>query len=125
MNSKIFLLITDDPDDYVEFASALDELSTDAIVLSVGNGPKAMRMLEESIFVPHCVMINLLMSDNNADEILSALQNRTSYNATVKIAYGGEGAEFNELNHRKTADFLRSSVPYTELRQRLASILED
>lgn len=124
MNSKIFLLITDDPDDYIEFASALDEVLTDAILVTVADGEKASRMLEESVFVPHGVLINLLMIDGHADRILKALQKGASYHATKKITYGGDGAEYNVLNNGKDADFLKSSLPYSELRQRLTSILQ-
>jgi hypothetical protein len=124
MNSKIFLLITDDPDDYVEFSSALDEISSDAILLTIANGQKARKVLEENIFVPHCVLINILMHEGNADQVLATLGKEKAYSSTRRIAYGGEGIEFNQLTERQEADFLRSSLPYSELRSKLTKILE-
>src|SRR5688572_26524082 len=124
MNSKIFLLITDDPDDYVEFSSALDEISSDAILLTIANGQKAAKVLEENIFVPYCVLINILMHEGNADQVLTTLGKGKAYSSTRRVAYGGEGTEFNQLTKREEADFLRSSLPYSELRTKLTKILE-
>jgi hypothetical protein len=125
MNSKIFLLITDDPDDFIEFSSALDEISPEAVLLTIPNSQKAKRVLEERILVPHCVLINLLMHDANVDQILSTLASGQAYAETRKIAYGGEGVEFNTLSRRQDADFLRSGLPYSELRSRLTKIILD
>lgn len=123
MKSKIFLLITDDPDDHIVFSSALDEVSTDAVVITIGNCHKAMLILEQSVFVPYCVLINLLMEDANADQILSALGG-VNYSDTIKFAFGGEGMEFNALVNRNDVNFLRSSLPYTQLRERFSELLQ-
>jgi hypothetical protein len=62
------------------------------------------------------------MDDGNADQILNTLA--SDYADTIRVAFGGEGIEFNALSHRDKVNFLHGSISYADLRQRFNTWLQ-
>src|SRR5688500_13634794 len=93
------LLISDDPDDHIEFSEALYEISDDTVLISVADLKKAMELLSLKRCIPEYIFLNIAMSGFNPDDLFSSMDEPELKHIQV-IAYG-ESRHFSNLcKHR-------------------------
>ena len=116
------LLISDDPDDHIEFSEALYEISTDTVLMTVSDVQKAVELLILRKCVPEYVFLNLGMADLNAAEFFSALSHDGILTNISIIAFG-ESTEANTLEMSRAVKFIDDGLSFSELKKELRKAL--
>src|SRR5688500_10502081 len=109
------LLVSDDPDDHIEFSEALYEISNDVILVTVTHPGKAVDLLVLRQCVPSYIFLNLEMNGLNPDDFLMAVEANADLKGIEIIAYGEYG-DYDKLKTRRVTAFLNHQMSYTELR---------
>jgi hypothetical protein len=113
------LLISDDPDDHIEFSEALYEVSDDAVLVTVSDFKKALDLLTLRKCIPEFVFLNLAIPAFEQREFFDALDD-DSVLKNVKVITYGESPEIKsarvtavldpDLSYSQLKDFLRKYV---------------
>jgi two-component SAPR family response regulator len=119
---KTCLLISDDPDDHIEFSEALYEISNDIILLSVTHPKKALDLLSMKKCNPDFIFVNLEMNGYNADEFLTAVEENPDLENIRVVAYGEYG-DYDKIKTRRISSFLNNDTSFSELRNFLSKIV--
>lgn len=114
------LLISDDPDDHIEFSEALYEVSDDTVLISVADLKRAADLLALKKCVPEFIFLNLGMGELNPDGFIKLLEDPELLRVQV-IAYGDSANAFTAKG--RISDFLESDVSYSELKSFLEKIM--
>jgi len=85
---KTCLLISDDPDDHIEFSEALYELSNDTILVTVSDIRKAIDLLLLKRCVPEFIILNASVANFDADVFFTALDRELVLKDVKVIVYG-------------------------------------
>lgn len=96
MQVRTLLLISDDPDDHIEFSEALYEVSDDAVLMSVSDMKKALDLLALRKCVPEYIFLNVNIGEADLPGLRLVLQTPELSKVAV-IAYG-ESPEAKDLN---------------------------
>ena len=114
------LLISDDPDDHIEFSEALYEVSEDAVLIAVSDVQKAIDLLKHKKCIPEFIFLYLDIPAFEPDIFFEALQEDESLNKIKVIAYGNQSrVTYSPLIRM----FLNSDMDYSELKDALRAIL--
>jgi CheY-like chemotaxis protein len=116
------LLVSDDPDDHLEFSEALYEISSDTILMTVADANKALELLTMKRHVPDYILLDLAMNGINTDAFLEALHSDPELDNITVIAYG-EYADFGKVKTPGISVFLNSGFTYSDLRNFLSKIV--
>lgn len=116
------LLVSDDPDDHIEFSEALYEISNDVILVTVTHPGKAIELLALRQCVPAYIFLNLEMTGYDADDFLTAIEANGDLEGIEIIAYG-EYSDYDKLKTRRISAFLNHQMSYTELRNFLQKVV--
>lgn len=123
MTIRTCLLVTDDPDDHIEFSEALYEISSDTVLLAVTDPGKALTLVALKRLIPDYIIVDLGMSDFSADVFFDSLDEDPGLENIPLIAYG----EFSDLEKVKTgriSAFLNNDSSYSGLRSLLVKIFK-
>jgi hypothetical protein len=119
---KTCLLISDDPDDHIEFSEALYDISDEIVVMTVLDFRKAIDLLITKKCVPEFVVLNLAVSDFAADNFFAVLRNDPWLKNVKVIAYG-DGVELKRDDSARINRFIDDDLPFSELKKELKAIL--
>ena len=118
---KTCLLVSDDPDDHIEFSEALSEISEDTVVMTISNPSKAIEVLLLKKCMPEYLVLNLGMSDFSPGGFFDALEGDSLKSVTV-IAYG-EAMHPSTVRHQRIDKFLDDGLSFSELKKALQAIV--
>lgn len=114
------LLISDDPDDHLEFSEALYEVSDDAVLIAVSDVQKAIDLLKHKKCVPEFIFLYLDIPAFEPDIFFEALQDDEQLAKVKIITYGTE----EQVTHSPLiTTFLNSDMNYSELKDALRGLL--
>ena len=114
------LLISDDPDDHVEFSEALYEVSDDAVLIAVSDVQKALDLLKHKKCLPEFIFLYMDIPAFEPDIFFEALQEDEQLTKVKVIAYGNQ----EQVTHSPLITmFLSSDMNYSELKDALRRIL--
>ena len=116
------LLISDDPDDHVEFSEALYAISDNAILMTVSDSQKAVDLLVLKKCIPEFLFLNLATPGLIANEFFNALARDTSLNNIHIIAFGDITAPHN-IDKSRIKTFLDDGMSFSELKNALKSVI--
>ena len=119
---KTCLLISDDPDDHIEFSEALNEVSEQFVMITVSDVGKAIDFLVHKKCVPELVLLNLGIADFSSHAFFCALDGDPLLQDIRIVAYGdtvdSQNVELSRVNR-----FIHNDVTFSELKKELASIV--
>jgi hypothetical protein len=115
---KICLLVTDDPDDQLEFTEALDQVTNDILVLTIAASEKALYVVEENIIVPDYLFLNLTIEDLDSSAWATYLARHSS---VVTVTFGD--VDFFQTLNKKTVHFLNHDFNFSQLRNFLTQLI--
>lgn len=113
------LLISDDPDDHIEFSEALYDISDDAVLVAVSDARKALDLLRLRKCDPEFVFIQLGIAALDADAFFKVLEGEEHLRNLKVIAFG----EGEPLTSSRFSAFFNSDMNFSELKKALRSIL--
>ena len=116
------LLVSDDPDDHIEFSEALYEISDDIILVTVTHPGKAVNLLALRQCIPAYIFVNLEMNGFDPDDFLRAIDANPDLEGIELIAYGDYG-DYQKLQTRRVTAFMNNQMNYTELRNFLKKVV--
>ncbi|MEX2234197.1 MAG: hypothetical protein WD824_18680 [Cyclobacteriaceae bacterium] len=119
---KTCLLVSDDPDDHIEFSEALYEISNDIVVISVTHPKKALDLLSMKKCRPDFIFVNLEMNGCSPDEFLTAIEKDHDLENIRLIAFGEYG-EYDKIKTRRISCFMNNDISFSELRNFLAKVI--
>jgi two-component SAPR family response regulator len=122
MMVKTCLLVSDDPDDHIEFSEALYEISNEIILISVTHPKKALDLLLMKKCNPDFIFVNLEMNGFSPDDFLTAIEQDPDLERISLIAFG-EYSEYDKLKSRRISSFMNNDTSYSELRNFLAKVV--
>ena len=82
------LLISDDPDDHIEFSEALYEISDDTVLVTVSGIKKAAELLRLRKCTPEFIFLNAGISDFDSKTFFAMLHNDELLRKVKVILYG-------------------------------------
>jgi CheY-like chemotaxis protein len=87
LNSRISLLITDDPDDQQAFSEALNEIAPEWILVIVSDINHAVRLLDSKKFIPDRIFVDLSMDELDATMITTRVNADEKLKNTPVVLY--------------------------------------
>lgn len=121
---KTCLLISDDPDDHIEFSEALNEISEECVMITVSDVRNAIDLLLHKKCLPEFVLLNLGIADFSSDDFFNALDGDVLFKNIRIIAYGdtvdSETADLSRINR-----FIGSDLGFSELKKKLESVMAE
>lgn len=121
---KTCLLISDDPDDHIEFSEALNQISDECVMITVSDVRKAIDLLVHKKCLPDFVLLNLGIVDFSSDDFFDALDGDALLRKIRIIAYGdtvdSESVDLSRINR-----FIGIDLTFSELRRELESIMAE
>ena len=113
-------MISDDPDDHVEFSEALYEVSDEAVLITVSDVQKAIDLLRHKKCVPEFIFLYLDIPAFEPDIFFETLHENELLAKVKVIAYGNQ----EQVTHSPLITmFLNSDMNYSELKDALRRIL--
>ncbi len=123
MRSRTCLLVSEDPDDQLEFSEALNEISSDTILIIVVHAEKAMELLIKKLHVPDFIFFDLSVNGIQPDIFFSALQNDPMLERIPLVVYG-DYSQYDEVKTDGISTFLNRECTYSDLRIFLEKIVK-
>lgn len=123
MTLKTCLLLSDDPDDHIEFTEALHEVAENSVVIIVMNADKATRLLAMKKVIPDLVIVDITLTGLDSDSFFDTMQNDPQLGIIPLVVYG-ELSELQPINHTRISVFLDNSITYSGLRKALLDLLD-
>lgn len=118
---RICLLISDDPDDYVELSEALYEVTADVVLVAVADLKKAAELLAVTKCTPEYIFLNLSMTGADNMLFFNALSRKEL--ANTKVFAWGDARDLSDAARHRVFAFLDLNVSYVELKELLKNIL--
>ena len=116
---KTCLLISDDPDDHIDFSEAINEISDEVVVVSVSDMRKAIDLLKLTKCIPDFVLLNLTIPEFDPDVFFGTLNDDPVFNHVRVIAFG----ETLPVPSPRISAALGADISYSELKNALRNIL--
>lgn len=116
------LLISDDPDDHVEFSEALYDISDDTILITVSDAHKAVDLLMLKKCIPEFLLLNLGTSGFIAKEFFSAIA-RDSTLSNIHIIAFGDTLDTQNIDKSRIKTFLDDGMSFSEIKKALKMII--
>jgi CheY-like chemotaxis protein len=121
---RTFLLVSDDPDDQLEFSEALYEVSSDTVLINVAHAEKAMLFLDRKLCLPQYIILDLSVEGIHPDDFLTRLQSDPVLQHIPVIAYG-DYSDFDRIKSGGISAFLNRDSSYSDLRVFLRRIVKE
>jgi response regulator of citrate/malate metabolism len=122
MITKTCLLITDDPDDQFEFTEAMNEISSDIVLLNISGSAKAIKLIQSKRHIPDYIFLDLSLGENPVNEFLDTL-NKLDYQQAIPTIVYGQDEEFIKVNITGITDFLKKGYAYSTLKAFLKKLI--
>lgn len=119
---KTCLLISDDPDDHIEFSEALNEVSEQCVMITVSDIRKAIDLLVHKKCVPEFVLLNLDIADFSSDDFFHALDG-DSLLKNIRIVAYGDTVDSESVDLSRVNRFIDGDLTFSELKKELESII--
>jgi len=116
---KTCLLISDDPDDHIEFSEAINEISDEVVVVSVSDMRKAIDLLKLNKCLPDFVLLNLTIPEFDPDHFFGTLNEDPVFNHVQVVAFG----EARTMPSPRIRATFGADMSYSELKNALRNIL--
>jgi CheY-like chemotaxis protein len=71
---NIYFIVDDDPDDQELFVEALQKLDESCKCITAFNGQEALQKLDEILFIPHFIFLDLNMPRMNGKQFLAEIK---------------------------------------------------
>ena len=123
MTVRTCLLVSDDPDDHVEFTEALYEIASDIVVLVVSDTGRAAELILSGRHVPDILIVDLAVNGFNHDDFFSSLAKDAGFASLTILAYGDAG-EFEKIKSPRISAFMERDSAYSEIRGFLRKVLD-
>lgn len=122
MSVRTCLLVSDDPDDHIEFTEALYEIADDVVVLIVPDSKRAAQLVLSKRHIPDYLIVDLAMDAFGRDDFLSTLQQDPDLRKIYVLAYGDD-ADYENVKTKPFSVFLNRDATYSDIRTLLQTIL--
>ena len=122
MPVKTCLLVSDDPDDQVEFTEALSEISADLIAIVLPDPKRAADLVFSKRHIPDYIIVDLSVNGFAHDDFFSRLASDHDFEDMVVIAFGDD-SEYEEVKSGKVSAFLERDSAYTDIRKFLRRVI--
>jgi hypothetical protein len=113
------LLISDDPDDHVEFSEALYDISDDTVLVTVSDIGKAIDLVAVKKCVPEFILLNVAIPEFRPDKFFDALNDDPALKNVQVITYG----DGDPIHSPRITAFLDQDVSYSELKETLRRVI--
>ena len=118
---RTVLLISDDPDDHVQFTEVTNEIAADVAVVAILDSRKASHFLSAKPFIPDLIIVNLSMNELDG-ELFRRINTDGELTNTPLLVYG-EFSEFAGVPSKRVSAFLENDFTYSRLRTLMQKIL--
>ena len=115
------LLVTNDPDDFLEFSEALNEISKDAILVAVADTARAITLLVDKLQTPDFIFLNLSMYGGRPESFLKQVKENKKLSKVCVVGYGDSVSLNGTKSH--VSHFLNDNFSYTDLKKFLIRLL--
>lgn len=122
MTLRTCLLLSDDPDDLVEFTEALQEASGNYVLMAVSSPDKAIQLLALKRFVPDLVIVDFTLGGFDSDLFFETMQNNAELSHMPVVGYG-DSTNLSTRLHPRIRLFLDDDITYGGLRKVLSEVL--
>lgn len=122
MTLRTCLLLSDDPDDHVEFSEALQEACADYVLMAVCDPAKAIELLALRRLVPDVVIADFALGGFDASLFFETMRKNVELSHLPVIAYGNS-TDPSMRSHPQIRVFLDDNISYSALRTVLAETL--
>lgn len=114
------LLISEDPDDHVEFSEALYEIANDIVLITVSDAGKAMDLLMLKRCIPDFIILSGGIGSEEADRFFDVLESDPLLRDIMVIAYG----EWELLDLPRVGARIGIDLSFSELKDALRRAIE-
>jgi hypothetical protein len=122
MNSKICLLLTDDPDDQQSFSNAISEIAPENILISVIDANHAVKLLSSQKIHPDFVFVDVSMYGLDVSKI-RITTNREGAPGKVPLALYGYEEDSGAARSLSDFPYLNKDCTYSDLINFIRSVL--
>jgi hypothetical protein len=122
MSVRTCLLVSDDPDDHIEFMEALHGISDDVIVLIVPDPKRASDLVLSKRHIPDYLIVDLTMNGFSRDDFFAALHSDPDFRKIFIIGYGDD-ADDDNVKTKPYAAFLNKDSTYSDIRALFQKVL--
>lgn len=122
MTMKTCLLVSDDPDDHIEFTEALYEISDRIVVLVVADAGRAAELVLSKRHIPDYFIVDLAVNGFTHDNFFSTLEADKDFEPMYIVAYGDYPDYENVKKHRISA-FLERDSAYSDIKTFMRRVL--
>lgn len=122
MTVRTCLLVSDDPDDYVEFAEGLYDIASDIVVIVVPDAQKAADLVLSKRHIPDYLFIDLSVNGFSHNEFFSVLDGDADFARVFLLAYG-DVSDYERIKAPRLSAFLERDATYSDLRAFLKKLL--
>jgi hypothetical protein len=123
MSVRTCLLISDDPDDHIEFTEALYEIADDVVVLIVPDPGRASDLVLSKRHIPDYLIVDLGINGFTHDDFFAKLQQDPDLSKIFIVAYGDD-ADYANAKTMRFSTFLNRDSTYSDMRTLLRKMLE-
>ena len=114
---KTCLLVSDDPDDQIEFTEALQGISDNIIVLSLPDPFRAADLVLSKRHIPDYMIVDMALNGFSHD-FFSRLEADDDFAKIFVLVYG-DNADYEKLSSPRVSAFLGSDTGYADMRSML------
>ena len=122
MDVRTCLLISDDPDDQVEFAEALHDIADDLVLITVIDTDRAVKLLASRKQVPDVILFDLSMDASDGEKIIQVLDGWEGL-ARVRLIVYGTFRDSARASHPRISAFLDQDMTFSRMRKVLSTLL--
>lgn len=123
MAVRICLLVSDDPDDHMEFSEALDEIDGDLVVLLISDGRKVPDLVLSKRLIPDYLFIDAGLNGYRWNEFFSKLEDDADFGKMFVLAYGDE-SDYPKIRSKRVSAFLERDSGYSDIRKFLGKVIK-
>lgn len=117
------LLITDDPDDYVDFTEAFREVADEMLVLMVSDVERASHMLAQGRCTPEWIFLNTDMNLRRPERLFEVLASVPELGKIRVVAFGGQLDALLSYTGNKLI-FAPPDIGYSGLKEFLSQLVK-
>ena len=122
MSVRTCLLVSDDPDDHIEFTEALYGISDDVIVLIVPDPKRAADLVLSKRHIPDYLIVDLAMNGFSHDDFFATLHRDPDFGKIFIIGYGDD-ADYDNQKTKPYSAFLNKDSTYSDIRTLLQKVI--
>jgi hypothetical protein len=123
MNSKICLLLTDDPDDQQSFSNAISEIAPEIILISVIDAGHAVNLLTSKKVLADFIVVDVSMFGLDINQIKRSAHNDGVLKPVTFALYGYQ-EDLAAANNFSNYPYLNKDCTYSDLINFLRGVLK-